>query len=116
MEYLATWQFWLIAIFFASATYINLRGDKRLSFVQQLRDHSSIMAPVNAFMYIFSKIPSGAYPDKSAFPELEEIQKHWKAIRDEALELEDLDAIFDKLDRDEDGALSADELARSRPV
>jgi Ca2+-binding EF-hand superfamily protein len=36
--------------------------------------------------------------------------------RDELLELDDLDAIFDKLDRDDDGALSSDELAKQRAV
>jgi beta-hydroxylase len=87
MEFLNTWQFWLIAVFVASATYVNMRGDKRLSFVKQLRDHSSVTAPVNAFMYLFSAIPSKAYPDTDSFPELDEIRKHWKEIREEAIAL-----------------------------
>jgi len=36
--------------------------------------------------------------------------------RDDLLELSDLDSVFDRLDRDDDGALSADELAKRKAV
>ncbi|MBL34946.1 MAG: lipid A hydroxylase LpxO [Oceanospirillaceae bacterium] len=83
-SFLSTWQFWVLAVFVVSVLYINLRGNRRLSFVAQLKDHSTVMAPVNAFLALFSKIKTEPYPDRSHFPELQEIREHWQQIRDEA--------------------------------
>ena len=50
---------WIIlAIFIASALYIQQRGKVRHSFYRQFFDHSTILAPINYLMYLFSKVPN----------------------------------------------------------
>jgi beta-hydroxylase len=47
---------WIIlAIFILSALYIQQRGKVRHSFYRQFFDHSTILAPINYLMYMFSK-------------------------------------------------------------
>ncbi|HFF4698956.1 TPA: hypothetical protein ACGDVI_003514 [Acinetobacter baumannii] len=48
---------WIIlAIFILSALYIQQRGKVRHSFYRQFFDHSTILAPINYLMYMFSKV------------------------------------------------------------
>ena len=55
---------WIIlAIFIASALYIQQRGKVRHSFYRQFFDHSTILAPINYLMYLFSKVPNQPYID-----------------------------------------------------
>lgn len=82
-------KFIVIALFVASVLYVHLRGRVRLPFLRQLFNHSALLAPLNALLYLFSAVPARPYPDRRAFPELDVFTQHWQVIRDEALQLSD---------------------------
>lgn len=90
----------IVALFVASTAYIHWRGRVRLSLGRQLTDHSTFMAPINCFMYLFSKVPASPYLPLSAFPEVQLLQDNWQTIREEALNLSAQGAIrkSDKFD------------------
>jgi beta-hydroxylase len=75
-------------IFVVSGLYVHFRGRVRHKPMRQLFDHSTFMAPVNCFIYLFSKLPSKPYHSVDLFPELKLLSDHWQAIRDEALALD----------------------------
>lgn len=77
----------LLALFIASAMYVHFRGRVRHKFWRQASDHSTIMAPINSFMYLFSRVPTTPYIDTSMFPDLKVLDDNWREIRDEGLEL-----------------------------
>ena len=84
----------IVAIFVASTVYVHLRGHKRLGFWRQLTDHSTFMAPINCFMYIFSKVPSRKpYLSVADLAGLDQLQANWQAIRAEALAMSQQGAI-----------------------
>lgn len=72
-------------IYTASIIYVHFRGKERLGILRQIGDHSSLMAPVNTFMYLFSKVPAKPYLNLSDFPELQRLKDNWIPIREEAL-------------------------------
>ena len=80
-------RFIVLYLFIASAVYIHYRGRVRHGFFRQLTDHSSLMAPYNALMYLFSAVPNRPYVDVGRFPELAPLSANWQAIRAEALQL-----------------------------
>ena len=45
-----------VALFAVSTVYVHFRGRVRLGFWRQLTDHSTFMAPINCFMYLFSRV------------------------------------------------------------
>jgi beta-hydroxylase len=45
------------------------------------------MAPINCFLYLFSRVPAKPYLPVSEFPELELLRSHWQDIREEARKL-----------------------------
>lgn len=73
--------------YFFSIIYTHVRGKMRLKPLKQLTDHSSLMAPVNLVMYLFSAVPNTAYIDRRLFPELDVLRDNWLIIRDEAARL-----------------------------
>lgn len=73
--------------YFFSIAYTHFRGKVRLKFLRQLTDHSSLMAPVNAVMYLFSAVPKTPYLDLTYFPELKILRDNWLVIREEAQNL-----------------------------
>ncbi|MBP7783190.1 MAG: aspartyl/asparaginyl beta-hydroxylase domain-containing protein, partial [Acinetobacter sp.] len=76
---------WIIlAIFVASALYIQRRGKVRHTFYRQFFDHSTILAPINFLMYKFSKVPNQPYIDTQHFQDLKVLDENWEMIRDEA--------------------------------
>ena len=76
---------WIIlAIFILSALYIQQRGKVRHSFYRQFFDHSTILAPINYLMYMFSKVPNQPYIDTQHFQDLKVLDENWEMIRDEA--------------------------------
>jgi beta-hydroxylase len=77
----------IIAVFALSTAYVHWRGRVRLGFWRQLTDHSTFMAPINCFLYLFSKAPAQPYLPLSQFPELQPLIDHWRAIRDEGVKL-----------------------------
>lgn len=81
----------IIAIYISSILFIHFRGKARLPFFRQIFDHSSVVAPINIFIYLFSRVPTNTpYLPVSNFPGLRLLQENWPLIRDEALNLERL--------------------------
>lgn len=77
----------VVSVYIGSLLLVHFRGRARLSFGRQLTDHSTFMAPINAVMYLFSKVPNKPFIPVEAFDELKVLQAHWQDIRDEALRL-----------------------------
>jgi beta-hydroxylase len=82
-------QFLLLYWVAASALVVHFRGHARLRFFRQVTDHSTLMAPYNVLMYLFSAVPNRPYIPRDAFPELNRLRDNWQTIRDEALALFD---------------------------
>jgi len=61
----------------------------RHGFFRQVTDHSTLMAPYNALMYLFSAVPNRPYVEISGFPELAPLAENWQTIRREAQQLLD---------------------------
>ena len=80
-------QFLVIWAFLGSAIAVHFRGKVRLGFWRQFSDHSTIMAPYNVLMYLFSAVPNRPYVDVGRFPELAPLSANWQTIREEALAL-----------------------------
>lgn len=77
----------VLAIIAACAAYVHLRGKVRHGFWRQLSDHSTFLSPINAFMYLFSRVPTTPYLKEEDFPELAPLREHWQDIRAEASRL-----------------------------
>jgi beta-hydroxylase len=71
----------------AAALWVHLRGRERLSFMRQVADHSTFLAPYNAFVYLNSAVPNRPMLRVEQLPELARLQESWEVIRDEALAL-----------------------------
>jgi beta-hydroxylase len=82
-------KFLVLYVFVASALYVHLRGRVRHKLTKQLADHSTIMAPYNTLMYLFSAVPAKPILDPRALPQLDVLRANWQTIRDEALGLFD---------------------------
>jgi beta-hydroxylase len=82
-------QFMALYAFAACATYIHFRGRERLRIGRQLGDHSTIMAPYNVLMYLFSAVPNKPVLGLENFPELRKLRDNWRVIRAEAEQLFD---------------------------
>ena len=80
-------QFLVVWAFLASAITVHFRGRVRLGFWRQVSDHSTIMAPYNVLMYMFSAVPNRPILDQTALPELKGLRDNWQVIREEALAL-----------------------------
>jgi beta-hydroxylase len=77
----------ILALFVASVIYIHFRGKVRLGFSRQISDHSTFMAPINCFLYLFSAVPNKPFLEVDLFPELKVLRDNWQTIRDEAVQL-----------------------------
>jgi beta-hydroxylase len=84
-----TVRYFVLLAFIAAGTYVHLRGRVRHSVVRQITDHSTVMAPYNVLMYLFSKVKAKPYVDMQQFHELAPLQANWQMIRDEGLKLFD---------------------------
>ena len=80
---------WALIVFVASALYVNLRGTIRFNLLRALTSLTVVLAPFNALMYLFSRVPSTPYIDAARFAELSVLRDNWQVIRDEALKLND---------------------------
>lgn len=82
---------WLIpAIWLASILFAHFRGRVRLRLSRQLLDQSAVLAPVNAFMVLCSRVPTTPYLPSREMPELQVLDDNWEIIRDEALKMAEL--------------------------
>ena len=70
-----------------AAIYVHFRGRERLTFMRQLGDHSTLLAPYNTFVYLTSGVPNAPMLRVDDFPELATLRGHWREIRDEATAL-----------------------------
>ncbi len=82
-------KFLVLYLFLASALYVHLRGRVRFRFTRQLFNHSTLLAPYNALMYLFSAVPAKPVIDPAGFPELAPLAANWTTVRDEARRLFD---------------------------
>ena len=82
-------QFLVLYAFAASVLAVHFRGRVRLGFARQLTDHSTIMAPYNVLMYLFSAVPNKPVLPVSVIPDLTKLRDNWQMIREEALNLFD---------------------------
>ncbi|MBA4151290.1 MAG: lipid A hydroxylase LpxO, partial [Acinetobacter sp.] len=74
---------WIIlAIFIASAIYVQRRGKVKHKFSRQFFDHSTLMAPINVIMYWWSKVPTTPYLANEHFPDIKALEDNWEVIRD----------------------------------
>ncbi|MBI5447128.1 MAG: aspartyl/asparaginyl beta-hydroxylase domain-containing protein [Gammaproteobacteria bacterium] len=84
LTHLLSTKYLILSIYGFSVAYTQLRGKVRLRLTQQLVNHSTLMAPINVLMYLFSSIPNQPFIDLQHFPELEKLRENWKIIREEA--------------------------------
>ena len=82
----------ILGLYAACILFVHFRGKARLPFSRQMFDHSSVVSPINIFIYLFSKVPTNqAFIPVSEFKGLKLLQDNWQVIRDEALALNKLD-------------------------
>jgi beta-hydroxylase len=86
-------KFIVLYVFVAAALFVHLRGRVRHTLLKQLTDHSTLMAPYNALMYLFSAVPPRPILDPRSIAELDVLRANWQVIRDEALALVDQGSI-----------------------
>lgn len=80
-------QFLLLWAFIGSTLAVHFRGKVRLGFWRQFTDHSTLMAPYNVLMYVFSAVPNRPILEEKSFPEMNVLRDNWQEIREEALHL-----------------------------
>lgn len=80
-------KWFVIGVFILCVLLVHFRGRVRHPFLRQLGDHSTFLAPLNAFMFLTSRVPNVPYHEVERFPELQVLQDNWQLIRDEALTL-----------------------------
>ncbi|HEJ1089360.1 TPA: lipid A hydroxylase LpxO [Serratia marcescens] len=73
--------------------YVHYRGRVRYNVWRQLSDHSTFTAPLNVFMYLFSRVPTTPYLKPEQFPELAVLRDNWETIRDEGQKLMEIQQI-----------------------
>jgi beta-hydroxylase len=78
---------YFLGVFLFCGVLVHFRGRVRHRLLRQLFDHSTFLAPINCFIYLFSKIPARPYCDVQDFPEMEILRNNYQLIRDEALAL-----------------------------
>jgi beta-hydroxylase len=80
-------KFLVLYVFVFSSLYIHFRGRARLPLLRQIGNHSTITAPYNVLMYLFSAVPTRPYLDMKDFPEMAALRDNWRTIREEAVSL-----------------------------
>ncbi len=58
----------ILLIIVIAVLYVHYRGRVRYRFWRQLSDHSTFTAPLNGFMYLFSRVPNTPYLRPEMFP------------------------------------------------
>lgn len=86
-------KWFILFVFLASTLVVHWRGQVRHRFLRQLSDHSTFLAPLNVFMYLFSRVPNTPYLPVAQFPEMQALQQNWPQIREEALRLREAGGI-----------------------
>lgn len=89
LSYFLAPRYFILLIFIATGLYVHFRGKVKHKLFRQLTDHSTVMAPYNTLMYMFSTVPANPYADVKQFPELQPLKDNWEMIRDEGMKLFD---------------------------
>ena len=74
-------QFLALYCFAAAGFYVHYRGKVRHGFFRQLTDHSTLLAPYNALMYLFSAVPNRPVLPTRDNPDLVKLRESWQTIR-----------------------------------
>jgi len=77
----------VLMAFLVPTLYLHFRGRVRLKLLRQLGNHSTLLAPYNALMYLFSAVAIRPVLDPRDFPDLAPLQENWRMIHEEALRL-----------------------------
>jgi beta-hydroxylase len=77
-------KWWILGLFVVCGHIVHFRGRVRHGFFRQALDHSTFTAPINVFMYAFSRVRNQPYLPLAEFPELQILQQRWEDIRAEA--------------------------------
>jgi beta-hydroxylase len=77
----------ILSLWVSAILYLHFRSRIRLPWRRVFLDHSILLAPINAIMVLFSKVPTTPFISVSHFPELKILQDNWKTFREEALHL-----------------------------
>ena len=93
----------VLGIFVISALYVHYRGRVRFKLLRQLFNHSTLLAPYNSLMYLFSALPARPILDPAQLPELDELRRHWPMMRAEALRLANEGYVRDALHNNDIG-------------
>jgi len=93
----------IVALWLVSIGYIYFRGKVRESFFRTALNHSSVLAPVNAFMYLFSAVPARPYIGETGIAGLRALDENWQVIREEALQLAQAEKIRAAANNDDAG-------------
>jgi beta-hydroxylase len=80
-------KFLVLYAFVLSAVAIHYRGRVRHRFFRQLTDHSTLLAPINCLLYLFSAVPNKPRVDPARLPELEALGDNWEIFREEGMKL-----------------------------
>jgi len=93
-------KFIILYVFIIGGCYVHFRGRVRFSFIRQITSYSTILSPLNGFMYLFSAVHNRPFHDLDKFPELALLKDNWETIRDEANKLYEAGHVkaSDKLD------------------
>ena len=83
----------ILLIIVIAVLYVHYRGRVRYRFWRQLSDHSTFTAPLNGFMYLFSRVPNTPYLRPEMFPELAILQQNRPVTREEDIRLQQLEQI-----------------------
>jgi beta-hydroxylase len=79
---------WIVlSVWISAVLFGHFRGQVRLPLRRLFLDHSVLLAPINALMVLFSKVPTTPYIAMREFPELQVLEDNWQVFRDEALNL-----------------------------
>ena len=79
-----------LLLFAASGAYVHLRGRVRHKVGRQVFDHSTFTAPMNVFMYAFSRVPTTPYPEPASFPHPPKLSANSQVLRDEGVHVMEL--------------------------
>ncbi|RTF98387.1 lipid A hydroxylase LpxO [Serratia marcescens] len=83
----------ILLLLILCVVYVHYRGRVRYNVWRQLSDHSTFTAPLNVFMYLFSRVPTTPYLKPEQFPELTVLRENWETIRDEGQKLMEIQQI-----------------------
>ncbi|BBO63516.1 lipid A hydroxylase LpxO [Serratia marcescens] len=83
----------ILLLLILCVVYVHYRGRVRYNVWRQLSDHSTFTAPLNVFMYLFSRVPTTPYLKPEQFPELTVLRDNWETIRDEGQKLMEIQQI-----------------------